>query len=174
MTWHGQSIGESGQGQPSRGRVRGGYLTERRSGPFHECGPSELDETERSRLGRSSTRRIERPHRRDRTAKSSAVDRGRRCLAESGLGSRCGGWPLRQFYLLDGGPQSGRPTIPPIAVRQAELIRTWRPWERSTGPTSGSGKTLVSRNPWKGGIRALLRKLSCELRKQHEALDGQK
>jgi hypothetical protein len=63
---------------------------------------------------------------------------------------------------------------PERRARQAELIRSWRPWERSTGPRSAIGKALVARNPWKGGIRALLRKLSCELRKQHEALDGQK
>ena len=31
----------------------------------------------------------------------------------------------------------------------------------------------MARNPWKGGVRGLLRKLSCELRKQQKALDGQ-
>jgi len=34
-------------------------------------------------------------------------------------------------------------------------------------------KALVARNAWKGGIRAMLRELSCELRKQQETLDGQ-
>jgi len=63
---------------------------------------------------------------------------------------------------------------PERRARQAELIRSWRPWERSTGPISATGKVLVARNPWKGGIRALLRELSWELRKQQEALDGQK
>ena len=37
---------------------------------------------------------------------------------------------------------------------QAALIRTWRPWERSTGPRTQSGKAAASRNaetvgPWK-------------------------
>lgn len=43
--------------------------------------------------------------------------------------------------------------------RQAEAIRRWRPWERSTGPTSAEGKSRVARNAWKGGHRAKLREL---------------
>jgi hypothetical protein len=62
---------------------------------------------------------------------------------------------------------------PERRARQVELIRTWRPWERSTGPRSTSGKALVARNPWQGGMRAPLRELSCELKKQQEALEGQ-
>jgi hypothetical protein len=57
---------------------------------------------------------------------------------------------------------------------QAELIRSWRPWERSTGPRSATGKALVARNPWKGGVRAVLRELSRALAEQQEMLDGQK
>ena len=30
--------------------------------------------------------------------------------------------------------------------RQAMLIRTWKPWERSTGPTTEAGKAQSSRN----------------------------
>ena len=44
--------------------------------------------------------------------------------------------------------------------RQAELIRSWKPWEQSTGPKTPEGKSLVSRNAWKGGHRAELRELS--------------
>ena len=44
--------------------------------------------------------------------------------------------------------------------RQAELIRNWRPWAKSTGPRSLEGKERVSRNAWKGGHRAELRELS--------------
>ncbi len=44
--------------------------------------------------------------------------------------------------------------------RQAELIRSWRPWASSTGPRSLEGKERVSRNAWKGGHRAELRELS--------------
>ena len=50
--------------------------------------------------------------------------------------------------------------------RQAELIRSWRPWASSTGPRSLEGKELVSRNAWKGGHRAELR----ELRKAANAM----
>jgi hypothetical protein len=44
--------------------------------------------------------------------------------------------------------------------KQAELIRTWRPWERSTGPKTPEGKATVARNPWKGGHRQKLRDLT--------------
>ena len=50
--------------------------------------------------------------------------------------------------------------------RQAELIRNWRPWAKSTGPRSLEGKERVSRNAWKGGHRAELR----ELRKAANAM----
>ena len=44
--------------------------------------------------------------------------------------------------------------------RQAELIRNWRPWAKSTGPRTAEGKARVSRNAWQGGHRAQLRELS--------------
>lgn len=44
--------------------------------------------------------------------------------------------------------------------RQAELIRQWRPWAKSTGPRSSDGKERVSRNAWTGGHRQELRELS--------------
>ena len=44
--------------------------------------------------------------------------------------------------------------------RQAELIRNWRPWAKSTGPRTPEGKARVSRNAWKGGHRAELRELT--------------
>ena len=40
-------------------------------------------------------------------------------------------------------------------AKQAELIRSWRPWERSTGPTSDEGKAKASRNRKKSLDRAL-------------------
>ncbi len=49
---------------------------------------------------------------------------------------------------------------PERRARQAELIRTWRPWKQSTGPRSSDGKERVSRNAWKGGHRAQLRELT--------------
>ena len=44
--------------------------------------------------------------------------------------------------------------------RQAELIKGWMPWSKSTGPRSQEGKAAVSRNGWRGGHRQQLRELS--------------
>ncbi len=38
--------------------------------------------------------------------------------------------------------------------RRAELIRRWKPWEKSTGPRTPQGKASSSMNAWKGGPRA--------------------
>ena len=54
--------------------------------------------------------------------------------------------------------------------RQAELIRSWKPWEQSTGPRTPEGKARVSRNAWKGGHRAQLRALSKELNAELAAM----
>ena len=59
--------------------------------------------------------------------------------------------------------------------RQADLIKQWRPWAKSTGPRSPEGKDRVSRNAWKGGRRAGLRELSkmvnAEVRAARELAD---
>lgn len=44
--------------------------------------------------------------------------------------------------------------------RMSALIRTWKPWERSTGPRTLEGKAKISRNAWKGGERGALRLLA--------------
>ena len=49
---------------------------------------------------------------------------------------------------------------PERRARQAELICTWRPWERSTGPTTADGKAIASGNAYKGGHWLMLRELS--------------
>ena len=49
---------------------------------------------------------------------------------------------------------------PERRARQAELIRTWKPWAKSTGPKSPEGRQRVSRNAWTGGHRAEMRELS--------------
>ena len=59
---------------------------------------------------------------------------------------------------------------PERRARQAALIRTWRPWEQSTGPRSPEGKARVSRNGWKGGTRQMLRELGRALRVQKDAI----
>ena len=48
--------------------------------------------------------------------------------------------------------------------RQAELIRNWKPWERSTGPRTTEGKERVSRNAYKGGEYQLIRALAMFLK----------
>ena len=54
--------------------------------------------------------------------------------------------------------------------RQAELIRKWRPWEKSTGPRTNNGKKKAARNAYKGGFRPLLRELAKSLREQEKVL----
>jgi hypothetical protein len=59
-------------------------------------------------------------------------------------------------------------------ARQSALIRTWKPWEKSTGPRSAKGKAKTARNGFTGGQRGQLRELtkavSQLLRKQRSAL----
>lgn len=43
--------------------------------------------------------------------------------------------------------------------RQADLIRQWRPWEKSTGPQTIDGKARAARNAYKGGTRPAIRVL---------------
>ena len=51
-------------------------------------------------------------------------------------------------------------------ARQAALIRTWKPWEKSTGPRSVEGKARAARNGDKGGA---WRELRDELREFKKA-----
>lgn len=48
---------------------------------------------------------------------------------------------------------------PERKARMAELIRTWRPWEHSTGPRSAEGKARAARNADRGGRRTKLREM---------------
>lgn len=63
---------------------------------------------------------------------------------------------------------------PERRARQAELIRTWRPWEKSTGPRSAEGKARAAARGFKGGHRAklreLMRELNAALNEQRQAL----
>ena len=38
--------------------------------------------------------------------------------------------------------------------RQSELIRRWKPWEKTTGPKTEEGKKRVSHNAYKHGMRS--------------------
>ncbi len=55
---------------------------------------------------------------------------------------------------------------PARRARQAEIIRRWKPWERSTGPRTADGKATVARNADKGGLRGQLRELRRLLNEQ--------
>ena len=59
---------------------------------------------------------------------------------------------------------------PERRARQAELIRKWRPWKKSTGPKTEAGKVAVSQNAYKGGTWRMLRELSRALREQNRRL----
>lgn len=65
---------------------------------------------------------------------------------------------------------------PERRARQAALIRTWRPWERSTGPTSPAGKAVSANNAYKGGfgaeLRALRKEVNAEIRAARDLVKG--
>ena len=61
---------------------------------------------------------------------------------------------------------------PERRARQAVLVRSWKPWERSTGPRTAEGKAVVRRNAYKGDHRGELRELRRQLRRLDEELDG--
>ena len=52
---------------------------------------------------------------------------------------------------------------------RAELIRKWKPWEKSTGPKSAAGKAKSAENAYKGATREMLREQRRALRSQDEA-----
>jgi len=55
---------------------------------------------------------------------------------------------------------------PERRARQAERIKQWQPWDRSTGPKTTEGKARSSRNAWKGGVREQLQTL-CRVLREH-------
>ncbi len=63
---------------------------------------------------------------------------------------------------------------PERRARQAALIRTWRPWEKSTGPRSDEGKARTARNGFKGGswceMREMTKAVNALLRKHRDGL----
>ncbi len=63
---------------------------------------------------------------------------------------------------------------PERRARQAELIRTWKPWQQSTGPRTDEGKARTARNGFKGGrwrqLRELTQAMNRLLREQRETL----
>lgn len=67
---------------------------------------------------------------------------------------------------------------PERRARQAELIRSWRPWEKSTGPRTAEGKARSRQNADRGGqrqeMRGLLRALREALAEQQQSLELQR
>jgi hypothetical protein len=47
---------------------------------------------------------------------------------------------------------------------QAAKIKSWSPWDRSTGPLTADGKRRSCRNAWRGDQRGQLRELMKSLR----------
>lgn len=45
-------------------------------------------------------------------------------------------------------------------ARQAELIRTWKPWDQSTGPVTQAGKKISSKNAFNCALREVVRELT--------------
>ncbi len=52
---------------------------------------------------------------------------------------------------------------PERRARQAELIKQWQPWKKSSGAKTEAGKARSSRNAFKGGHQAKLRTLTKEI-----------
>ena len=55
---------------------------------------------------------------------------------------------------------------PEHCALRAELIRRWKPWEKSTGPKTPEGKRKAAMRGFKGGERALIRRAARALRQQ--------
>ena len=60
-------------------------------------------------------------------------------------------------------------------ARQAELIRTWKPWDKSTGPRTAHGWDTASSNPCKGGQRLrqreFVRAMSAEIKAAQDLME---
>ena len=60
--------------------------------------------------------------------------------------------------------------------RQSQLIQTWKPWERSTGPKTIEGKEVAARNSWKGGhrtkLRAIIQMVNMEIRQARDMVES--
>lgn len=57
-------------------------------------------------------------------------------------------------------------------LRQAQLIRSWAPWTKSTGPRTTKGKAYSSQNAWKGGLRQTLVRIRLILALQARGLNA--
>jgi hypothetical protein len=61
---------------------------------------------------------------------------------------------------------------PEHRAMRSELIRRWRPWEKSTGPRSESGKKKSALRGFRGRERDVLREIGRVLKSQAKGLDS--
>ena len=59
---------------------------------------------------------------------------------------------------------------PEERLKQAELIKKWKPWKQSTGAKTPEGKASSSQNAYKHGMSRLIRELGKVLREQRDVL----
>ncbi len=43
---------------------------------------------------------------------------------------------------------------------RSEMIKRWKPWEKSTGPKSADGKKISAQRGYKGNVRSKYRELT--------------
>lgn len=60
---------------------------------------------------------------------------------------------------------------PERRARQAELIRTWKPWKHSTGPKTAEGKAKAKMNAYTGGTWRILKEMNKVLKEQRQVID---
>ena len=54
--------------------------------------------------------------------------------------------------------------------QQSELIRSWAPWRKSTGPKTPEGKAIAAHRGYQGKDYVLSREFKAEMRAVREAL----
>jgi hypothetical protein len=65
---------------------------------------------------------------------------------------------------------------PEERLKQSKAIRSWKPWESSTGAKTPTGKAISSKNAIKTGdsvyVRELIKQMNRILREQKELMDS--
>ena len=56
-------------------------------------------------------------------------------------------------------------------AKQSAAIHRWKPWQQSTGAKTPEGKSIVSQNAFKGGMKVQLKEFRQILREQKELLE---
>ena len=62
------------------------------------------------------------------------------------------------------------PRTPEHRALRSQMIRQWKPWQRSTGPKTPEGKATSAMRGFKGDERAMLRELARLLKSQAKLL----